>query len=138
MDLHKLGEWATMWRTKFSAGKFKLGCCGPSFKDRLMRPEFAETERRKDLGVIDDTSVKVSTQRAAVVKKKANSVLGIIQKGMENETANIVMPLWVYGTSSFGILCPVFIAVSQKRHLKGGERTEEGNQDDLGVRAPSL
>ena len=38
--------------------------------------------------------MKVSTQSAAAVKKKANSMLGIIKKGTENKTANIIMPLY--------------------------------------------
>ena len=37
--------------------------------------------------------MKVSMQCAAAVKK-ASSMLGIIKKGIENKTANIIMPLY--------------------------------------------
>ncbi|CAM4540291.1 unnamed protein product [Caretta caretta] len=46
-----------------------------------------------NLGVIVDSSVKTSTQCAAAVKK-ANGMLGIIKKGIENKTENILLPLY--------------------------------------------
>ena len=38
-------------------------------------------------------SMKMSTQCVAAVKK-ANSMLGIIRKGIENKTASIILPLY--------------------------------------------
>ena len=50
-------------------------------------------DRERYLGVLVDSLMKVSAQCAAAVKK-ANSMLGIIKRGMENKTANIIMPLY--------------------------------------------
>ena len=46
-----------------------------NFKYRLMGSELVETERGKDLGVIMDNSMTVSTKSAAVAKK-VNSIFG--------------------------------------------------------------
>ena len=58
-----------------------------------MGSELPVMDQERDLGVLVDSSVKVSPQCAAAVKK-ANSMLGMIKKGIENKTANIIMPLY--------------------------------------------
>ena len=57
-----------------------------------MGSELSVMDQERDLGVLVDSSMKVSTQCVAAVKK-ANSMLGIITKEFENKTANIIMPL---------------------------------------------
>ena len=51
------------------------------------------SDQKRDLGVLVDSSINVSTQCAAAMKK-ANSMLGIIKKGTENKTANLLVPLY--------------------------------------------
>ena len=51
------------------------------------------TDQERDLGVLVDSSMKVSTHCVMAVKK-ANSMLGIIKKWIENKTANIMLPLY--------------------------------------------
>ena len=58
-----------------------------------MGSELAVTEQKRDLGIVVDSSMKMSTQCAATVKK-ANSMLAIIRKGIESKTASIILPLY--------------------------------------------
>ena len=50
----------------------------------LSADEQSMTDQERYLGVLVDSSMKVSTQ-CAVAVKKANSMLGIIKKGIENK-----------------------------------------------------
>ncbi|KAG6933171.1 hypothetical protein G0U57_019969 [Chelydra serpentina] len=59
----------------------------------MMGANLATTNQEKDLGVIVDSSLKTSMQCAAAVKK-ANRMLGIIKKGIENKMDNILLPLY--------------------------------------------
>ena len=54
-----------------------------------MGSELSVRDQERDLGVLVDSSVKVSTQ-CVVAMKKGNSMLGIIKMGIENKTANTV------------------------------------------------
>ena len=64
-----------------------------NFSYQLMGSELSMTDQERDFGVLVDSLMKVSTQCAAAVKK-ANSMLGIIKKGIENKIANIIMALY--------------------------------------------
>ena len=63
------------------------------FKYNLMGSELAVTEQERDLGVVADSSMKMSIHCAATVKK-ANSMLGIIRKAIQNKMASIILPLY--------------------------------------------
>ena len=52
----------------------------------------AVTKHERDLGVMVDRWMKMSTQCVATVKK-ANSMLSIIRKGIENKTVRIILPV---------------------------------------------
>uniref|UniRef100_A0A8C3I5X8 Reverse transcriptase domain-containing protein n=1 Tax=Chrysemys picta bellii TaxID=8478 RepID=A0A8C3I5X8_CHRPI len=95
-DLPKLSDWATKWQIKFNVDKCKvmhIGRNNPNYTYNMMGANLATTNQEKDLGVIVDSSLKTSTQCAAVVKK-ANKMLGIIKKGIENKTESILLPLY--------------------------------------------
>lgn len=49
-----------------------------------------ETAQKRDLGVLADSSIKMSIQ-CAVAVKKANSILEIIKWCVENKTASIII-----------------------------------------------
>ena len=70
-----------------------LGAKKPNFKFNLMGSELVVTEQERDLGVVVDSSMKMSTQCAATVKKES-SILGIIRKGIENATYCPYANLW--------------------------------------------
>ena len=86
-----------------------------------MGSELSVTDQERDLGLLVDSSMKVSIQCAAAVKK-ASSMLGIIKKGTENKTANIIMPL--YKTL---VMLHLEHCAPQKRHNGTGKGAEESN-----------
>ncbi|CAM5134922.1 unnamed protein product [Natator depressus] len=95
-NLTKLGDWATKWQMKFNVDKFKvmhIGKRNPNYTYTVMGSKLAVTTQERDLGVIVDSSLKSSTQCAAAVKK-VNRMLGIIKKGIDNKTENIILPLY--------------------------------------------
>ncbi|CAM5150171.1 unnamed protein product [Eretmochelys imbricata] len=95
-DLTKLSDWATKWQMKFTVDKCKVMHIrknNPNYTYNMMGANLATTNQEKDLGVIVDSSLKTSTQCAAAVKK-ANGMLRIIKKGIENKVENILLPLY--------------------------------------------
>ncbi|CAM5167759.1 unnamed protein product [Natator depressus] len=95
-DLTKMGDWATKWQMKFNVDKCKvmhIGKHNPNYTYTMMGSKLAVTTQERDLGVIVDSSLKSSTQCAAAVKK-VNRILGIIKKGINNKTENIILPLY--------------------------------------------
>ncbi|CAM5136177.1 unnamed protein product [Eretmochelys imbricata] len=90
-DLSDLGDWATKWQMKFSVDKCKVTHIGKhnlNYTYKMMGSKLAVTTQERDLGIIVDSSLKTSTQCAAAVKK-ANRILGIIKKGIDDKTENI-------------------------------------------------
>ena len=79
-----------------------------------MGSELAVTKQERDLGIVVDSSIKMSTQRRAAVKK-ANSILGIIRKVIENNTDSIILPLY----SS--------VTTPKKRYYRAGKSAEKDN-----------
>ncbi|CAM5109632.1 unnamed protein product [Eretmochelys imbricata] len=95
-DLTKLSDWATKWQMKFNVDKCKvmhIGKNNPNYTYNMMGANLPMTNQERDLGVIVDSSLKTSTQCAAAVKK-ANMMLGIIKKVIENKMENILLPLY--------------------------------------------
>ncbi|CAM4712428.1 unnamed protein product [Lepidochelys kempii] len=94
--LTKLGDWATKWQMKFNVDKCKVMHIRkhhPNYTYKIMWSKLAVTTQERDLGVTVDSSLRTSTQCAATVKK-ANRMLGIIKKGIDNKTENITLPLY--------------------------------------------
>ncbi|CAM4653692.1 unnamed protein product [Lepidochelys kempii] len=94
-DLTKLSDWATKWQMKFNVDKCKvmhIGKNNPNQTYNTMGSNLATTNQERDLGVIVDSSLNTSMQCAVV--KKANRMLGIIKKGIENKMENILLPLY--------------------------------------------
>ena len=58
-----------------------------------MGSELAVTKQEREIGIVVGSLMKMSTQ-CAVAVRKANSMLGIIRKGIENKTASIILPLY--------------------------------------------
>ncbi|CAM4594941.1 unnamed protein product [Lepidochelys kempii] len=96
--LQNLGDWAVKWQMKFNVDKCEvihIGKHNPNYTYKMMGSKLAVTTQERDLGVIVDSSLKTSTQCAAAVKK-ANRLLDIIKKGIDNKTENITLPLYKY------------------------------------------
>ncbi|CAM4413494.1 unnamed protein product, partial [Caretta caretta] len=115
-DLTKLSDWAKKWQMKFNVDKCKvmhIGKNNPNYTYNMTGANLATTNQERDLGVIVDSSLKTSMQYAVAVKK-ANRMLGIIKKGIENKTVNILLPLYK------SMVCPHLEYCIQKwfPHLK--------------------
>ena len=69
-DLSKLGAWAAKWEMRCNIRTCKvIHIGGKNLKLSLMGSELSVTDLERELGVLVDSSRKVSTQCAAVVKK---------------------------------------------------------------------
>ncbi|CAM4625917.1 unnamed protein product [Caretta caretta] len=125
-DLTKLSDWATKWQMKFIVDKCKvmhIGKNNPNYTYNMMGANLTTTNQEKDLGVIVDSSLKTSTQCAAAVKK-ANGTLGIIKKGIENKTENILLPLYKSMVRPHLEYC---VLISKKRYTGIRKGSEKGN-----------
>ena len=66
-------------------------------------------------------------------------MLGIIKKGIENKTANIIMPLYkMLVRPHLEVLHIVLVAAPQKRHSGTGKGAEESDKNDDWAGAPDL
>lgn len=82
--------------------------------------------------VMVDSLLKVSTWHEAALKK-ANSMLGVIRKGIMDRSTNVLIQTDC--VSSFGIPCKYLITTSQSQHIGARKGIEEVNQS--GPRAES-
>ncbi|CAM4622379.1 unnamed protein product [Lepidochelys kempii] len=95
-DRTKLGDWATKWQMKFNVDQCKVmrvGKHNPNYTYQMMGSKLAVTTQERYRGVIVESSLKTSTQ-CAVTVKKVNRMLGIIKKGIDNKTEDILLPLY--------------------------------------------
>ena len=129
-DLSKMGEWASTWQMGFNVAKCKvmhIGAKNPNYKYTLMGSELAETDQERDLGVVVDNSMKMSRQCVTAIKK-ANAMLGIIRKGIENKSASIIMPLYKSLVRPHLEYCVQFWSPHLKKDIIALEKSaEKGN-----------
>ena len=81
----KLERWACVNLMRFSIAKYKVlhvGWSNPEYVYKL-REELESSPAEKDLGVLVDEKLNVS-QQCALVRQKANGILGSIRKEVAN------------------------------------------------------
>ncbi|GAB0185958.1 mitochondrial enolase superfamily member 1 [Grus japonensis] len=94
-DLDKLEEWANKNLMKFSKDKCKvlhLGKHHPGMQHRLRSTWLGSSSVERDLGVLVDSKLNMSKECAAA-GKKANRVLGCINKGITSRDEEVIIPL---------------------------------------------
>ncbi|CAM4508925.1 unnamed protein product [Caretta caretta] len=126
-DLRKLGDWATKWQMKFNVmyiGKHNL-----NYTYKTKGSKLAVTTQERDSGIIVDISLKTSAQCAAAVKK-ANRMLGIFKKGIDNKTENIIMPLYKSMVCPHLEYCVQIWLPHLKKDILELEVLEKGNKND--------
>ena len=95
-ELDRLEEWANKNLMKFSKDKCKvlhLGKHNPGVQHRLGSTQLGSSSVEGDLGVLGDNKLNMS-QRCAAVAKKANRMLGCINKGITSRDKEVIIPLY--------------------------------------------
>ncbi|KAK4830388.1 hypothetical protein QYF61_010899 [Mycteria americana] len=95
-DLDRLDEWATKNLIKFNKDKCKvlhLRKCNPGVQHRLGSTQLGSSSVERDLGVLGDNKLNMSEQCAAAAKK-ANRMLGCINKGITSRDKAVIIPLY--------------------------------------------
>ncbi|GAB0180602.1 mitochondrial enolase superfamily member 1 [Grus japonensis] len=131
-DLDRLGCWAERNQMKFNKGKCKvlhLGRNKPKHQYRLGADLLGSSSAEKDLGVMVDNKLCMS-QQCALMAKKANGILGCIQKWGQQVKGGSPPPLLCPGEATSGVLCPVLGSPVQERQGTTGENPAERYKDD--------
>ena len=128
-DLDRLEEWANKNLTKFNKNKCKvlhLGKHNPGVQHRLGSTQLGSSSVERDLGVLMDNKHNMS-EHCAAGAKKANRMLGCINKGITSRDKEVIIPLY---SVLVRLLCSVLVPAIQKRCGQAGEVPEKGHKDD--------
>ncbi|KAK4807417.1 hypothetical protein QYF61_001180 [Mycteria americana] len=91
-----LEEWASKNLMKFNKDKCKvlhLGKHNPGGQHRLGSTRLGSSSVERDLGVLVDSKLNTSEQRAAAAKK-ANRMLGCLNKGIASREKEVIIPVY--------------------------------------------
>ncbi|GAB0182391.1 mitochondrial enolase superfamily member 1 [Grus japonensis] len=95
-DLDRLENWVKRNQMKLKKGKCRvlhLGRNNPKHQYRSGADLLGSSAVEKDLGVLVNNKLSMS-QQCALVAKKANGILGCIQKTMDSRLREVILPLY--------------------------------------------
>ena len=96
-DINSLLKWSGKWEMQFNTRKCKVmhfGSTNKHFNYTMNGVVLDKVDAEKDLGVTVSSTLK-SCNHIDEVVLKANRVLGLIYRTIENKTPDIVVPLYV-------------------------------------------
>jgi len=94
-DLDRLEEWANKNLTKFNKDQCKVLCLrkhNPGVQHRLGSTRLGSSSVERGLVLLVDHKLKMSEECAAATKK-ANRMLGCINKGITSRDKEVIIPL---------------------------------------------
>ena len=95
-DLERLDAWSKKWQLHFNEKKCKVMHLGKQEKEEsynLGNSVMSVTEGERDLGIFVDRELKFHQQTARTVKK-ANRILGLIQRTFSTRNRGLILPLY--------------------------------------------
>ncbi|GAB0185537.1 mitochondrial enolase superfamily member 1 [Grus japonensis] len=138
-DLDRLENWAITNHMRFNKGKCQilhLGRGNPGYTYRLGDEMLETSHAERDLGVLVDSKLNMSQQRAQAARK-ANRILGCIKHGIASRSREVIVPLHTALVRP-RVLCAVLGATVQEGHKTIGECPKEGNKDGEGSRGEDV
>ncbi|GAB0207930.1 mitochondrial enolase superfamily member 1 [Grus japonensis] len=138
-DLDRLGEWANKNLMKFSKDKCKvlhLGKHNPGVQHRLGSMWLESSSVERDLGVLVNNKLNMSEQRAAAAKK-ANRMLGCINKGITSRDKEVIIPLYSALVRPHLEYCVQFWSPLYKKDVDRLERVQS-HEDDQRTGKPAI
>ena len=95
-DLNKIAEWSENWNMPFNVNKCQLlqiGSQNKKYDYEIMGQQIKSVNQAKDLGVIISQNLKFSQHTNEAVKK-ANRMLGFINRNFTFKNKDIILPLY--------------------------------------------
>ena len=96
-DLNKIVEWSNKWQMPFNVNKcqmLQIGHSNKKYEYNMMGQEIKVTPQAKDLGVTISNNLKFS-HHCNEAAKKANRVLGFINRNFTYKSKDIIVPLYI-------------------------------------------
>ncbi|GAB0182778.1 mitochondrial enolase superfamily member 1 [Grus japonensis] len=125
-DQDRLEEWANKNLMRFNKDKCKvlhLGKHNPGVQHRLGSTRLESSSVERDLGVLVDSKFNMSEQCAAAAKK-ANRMMGCINKGITSRDKEVIIPLYSVLVRPHLKYCVQFLSPLYKKDVDRLDRVQ--------------